>query len=310
MAQLLSPVVGTAGVGGTLSGELQGNPVEAAWQLGQKGLAQGIGSLRPTVLSLVSHTLLEPFQLPVAVGAPWAALRDIGFAVLTVVLLYAVVRWQLSTWMDAQQQPSPVLVLPRLGVAALGVALSLDLARGLLTLNNALVATLLHLAAQEAPTSLLDPVSLALLAGIPLALGIGPEVLALIGLGAVLVLVITYALRSAEIAVLTLVLPIAAALWVIPAASGFWKAALGELLVSVFMQSMQVAMLLAYVASMQPVTGESVSFQWIGGFGAIALLFAARRLLRTLVRTGREWGEDAAGSAWARAIGGIARGYF
>ncbi len=309
MAQIFSPVVGTAGVGGTLSGVVQANPVEAAWQLGQQGLATGIDSLRPTVLSLVSHTLLEPFQLPVAVGAPWAALRDIGFALLTVVLLYAVVRWQLGMWIAAQPS-SPAAMIPRVGVAAMGVALSLDLARGLLSLNNVLVAALLHLAAQDASTSLLDPVSLAVLAGVPLALGIGPEVLALIGLGAVFVLVITYALRSAEIAVLTLVLPVAAALWVIPAASGFWKAAFGELLVSVFMQSMQVAMLLAYVVAVQPGSGTSAAFQWIGGFGAIALLFAARRLLRTLIRNAGEWGEDAAGSAWAHAVGGMARGYF
>ncbi len=275
--------------------------IVGAWTQGMSGVAHGISTATPAVLSLASRTVLAPFQLGSAIVGPWREICGVGLAMLTVALLYAVIRWQLASWLQ-RTDPDLWAILPRVGVAAVAIPLSLDLVRGLLACNNALVASLVAMAATlgGGQAGLLAPLGLALVAGASVVVGIGPEVLGLLGLVAILGLVASYILRAAEIAVLTLLLPIAAALWVVPAAAGVWTALVAELLVSIFVQSLQVTMLLAFATAVHTGAG---AFQWLWGFGALVLLFGARRLLRILLRQVSEWGHDLAGGVPGAASG-------
>lgn len=245
-----------------------------------------VGGLSPAVLAVLEATLAQPFQLgPQLVGA-WTVMRDAAAGLLLAVLLYGVLRTQVGALVGLEPA-QPWRLLPRLPVSAAGVALSLPLVRGLLAGNNALCAALLRQLPQGGHT-LIGPLAGGLaLTLLPAVAGIGPEVVALLVLGGVAALACFYVVRAAEIALLALLLPLAAALWVVPAASGVWRALLGELLVAVFVQSAQVVVLLVFAAGMG--AGQGVhGAPWLWSLGALALLFRCRGLLGAAIRA---WGE-------------------
>ena len=248
-------------------------------------LQHTVDGLQGPVVAVLRRTLLGPLTLPPAVAGAWGLTRDIGFALLTAALLYAVLRAQLGR--PAGLEPAePWAAVPRLALAALGVAGSLPLVRGLLAGANALTAGMA--AALPAGSGLLQPLTAGLALGLlPAVLDIGADVVALLLLAGVAALACFYVLRAAEIVLLTLLLPIAAALWVVPAAAGFWRAVLGELLVSIFVQPAQAAVLLVFAAGLTPNAGQPAAWMW--GVAALLLLFRVRALLAAAVHRASRW---------------------
>ncbi|HVB11245.1 MAG TPA: conjugal transfer protein TrbL family protein [Bacillota bacterium] len=266
------------------------NPVQGVGGLVAAGLATVVVGLRGPILGVLGATLLAPFQLGPAVAAGWTLTRDVAMGLLLVALLYGVLRSQLAplVGLDATQ---PWHLLPRLALAVVGVATSLPLVRGLLSANNALCATLVHAAPPGSG-------GLAPMAGGVLVLSVLPEALnpalavgALLALLGAAALACFYIVRAAEIVLLTLLLPIAAALWVVPAAAGVWRALMAELLVSIFVQSVQVVVLLVFATGMglQRATGGT---SWLWSIAALLLLFRCRRLLAAAVRALAQLGPE------------------
>jgi hypothetical protein len=243
------------------------------------------GLAAPTV-ALVRGLLLRPFTLDPAVAAAWATTRDIAAALLLAVLLYGVLRAQVAPLLGLDVAP-PWALLPRLLFAVLGVATSLPLVRGLLSLNNALCGALLAAVPARAPVLATLTGGLAVLAA-PVGLGLGPEVAAGIVLLGLAALACFYVLRSAEIVLLTLLLPLAAALWVVPAASGVYRALLGHLLVSIFVQAAQVVVLLVFSTGLG-IGAPAAGGDWLWAIAALALLFRCRGLLAGAVAAGATW---------------------
>jgi len=240
-----------------------------------------IGGLSPQVLRVLESTLTHPFQLGPEVTAAWAVMRDVAAGVLLAALLYGVLRSQVAALvgLDAAE---PWRLLPRLALAAVGVATSLPLVRGLLLGNNALCAAILQ-GVPHGAGGLMRPLSGGLaLAVIPSVLGIGPAITTLVVLVGAAALACFYVIRAAEIVLLALLLPLAAALWVVPAASGVWKALMAELLVAVFVQSAQVTVLLVFATGMGA-GGAVDGASWLWSIGALALIFRCRGLLSTAV---------------------------
>lgn len=246
------------------------------------------GLAAPTV-DLVRALLLRPFTLGAGVGAAWAVTRDIGGALLAAVLLGGVLWAQVAPLLGLEAAP-PWALLPRLLLGAAGVATSLPLARGLLALNNALCAALLAAVPSRAPVIGTLTGGLAFAAA-PLGLGLGPEVAAAIVLLGLAALACFYVIRAAEIVLLTLLLPLAAALWVVPAAAGVYRSLLGHLVVSIFVQATQVVVLLVFSTGLglgAPAAGAS----WMWAIAALALLFRCRGLLAGAVAAGAAWAPE------------------
>lgn len=246
------------------------------------------GLAAPTV-DLVRALLLRPFTLGPGVAAAWSVTRDTAGALLVAVLLCGVLWAQVAPILGLEAAP-PWGLLPRLLLAAVGVATSLPLARGLLALNNALCAALLAAVPSRAPVLGTLTGGLAFAAA-PLGLGLGPEVAAVIVLLGLVALACFYVIRAAEIVLLTLLLPLAAVLWVVPAAAGVYRSFVGHLLVSIFVQAAQVVVLLVFSTGLglaAPAAGAS----WMWAIAALALLFRCRGLLAGAVAAGASWAPD------------------
>lgn len=246
-----------------------------------------IRGLQPAIVRALQATLLHPFVLGPGVQAAWSLTRDIAGACLLAALLYGLLQTQIGQ-MVGLDAGAPWRLLPRLGLASLGVVTSLPLAEALLAANNALVAALVG-AVPPGPGGVVRPtLGVLTLAVVPSLLSVGSDVAALIVLVGIAALACFYVLRAAEIVLLTLMLPLAAMLWVVPAAAGVWRALLAELLVSIFVQAAQALVLIVFAAGMglpRPAGGAS----WLWALGALALLFRCRRLLATAVRAAAEF---------------------
>jgi hypothetical protein len=261
----------------------------AAWTVPDAVALVGglVAALRGPTVALVGATLLRPLQLGPDVAAAWAVTRDVGAALLGVALLFGILRAQVGPLVGLDGPP-PWRLLPRLLLAAVGVAGSLPLARGLLAFNNVLCAALLR-AAPGGGEGLVRPLAGGLVVStVPAALGIGPDLAALVVLAGLGALACSYLIRAAEVVLLTLLLPLAAALWVVPGAEPACRALLAELVVSVFVQTVQTLVLLVFSAGMggRPPGGGG---DWLWAIAALALLFRCRALLAGAVRAVAAW---------------------
>ena len=279
---------------------LGGGPAAAVTALGSV-----IGTLSPEVLGVLKATLTHPFRLGVGVAGAWTVMRDIAAGLLLVVLLYGVLRSQVAELVGLEAE-QPWRLLLRLPLAAIGVATSLALVRGLLLANNVLCAAILRGVPQGAP-GLMHPLAGGLaLTLVPAALGIGPAMASLLVLIGIAALACFYVIRAAEIVLLTLLLPLAAALWVVPAAGGVWRALMAELLVAVFVQSAQVTVLLVFAAGMGG-AGAPEGAPWLWSLGALTLVFRCRGLLNAAIQAGGQLGPHPGGvAAGARVAAGVA----
>jgi hypothetical protein len=263
-------------------------------------LRHTVEGLQGPVLAVLRRTLLGPLTLPPQVVHDWNLTRDVALALLTVALLYAVLRAQFGAATGAAA-PDPWAAVPRVVLAGLGVAGSLPLVRGLLAASNALTAAVA--AALPTQGGLMRPLTAGLVLGlVPAALDIGADVVALFLLVGIAALACFYLVRTAEVVLLTLLLPIAAALWVVPAAAGFWRVILGELLVAIFVQPAQALVLVVFAAGVAPSAPQPGAWMW--GLAALVLLFRVRWLLAGAVQHASRWGA-APGPA---AIRGVAEG--
>lgn len=265
-------------------------PPSAGGGLGAQLLAAVVGGLATPTVALVRTLLLQPLTLGPGVAAGWSITRDIAGALLLIALLYGVLRAQLGPFVGLAGPP-PWALLPRLALAAVGVVTSLPLARGLLAANNALCAALLA-AVPSGSAGAIRPLAggLALVA-LPAGLGLGPEAVAVVVLVGMAALACFYVVRAAEIVLLTLLLPVAAALWVVPAAEGLYRTIAGHLLVAVFVQALQVLVLLVFSLGMG-VGAPAGSAGWAWAIGALALLFRCRSLLESAVAAGSRWAPE------------------
>ena len=246
-----------------------------------------VGGLEQPTLALVRATVLRPLQLGPEVSATWALTRDIAMALVVVVLLYGIVRAQVGAALGIDG-PSPWHLVPRMGVAVLGIALSLPLVRGLLTLNNLLCAAL-QAASPGGAAGLVRPLEgVEAISLVSVLFGVAWDVLAaliLLGLG---ILACSYLIRAAEIVLLTLLLPLAMALWLVPAASGAYRAVVGHLIIAIFIQTVQEVVLLVLATGFgRSTTGPGLD--WLWAFAAMTLLFRCRGLLSAAVQTATEW---------------------
>jgi hypothetical protein len=254
-------------------------------------------------MSVITATLLQPLRLDPALRSAWQVTHGIAALILTAALLYGVVRAQAGALFGLDFGGVWPL-LPRVVLAALGVQTSLAVVRGLLALNNAFCREVLA-AGPHAGGGLIAPLAAGLaVSAVPALLGLGPAVTALLVLAGVAVLAGFYLLRAAEIALLTLLLPIAAALWVVPAAAGVYQALFAELLTSIFVQSLQVTVLLIFASGLGDTTGAA---SWLAALAALALLFRCRALLAGLVGARTRWsGDPGRGGLW-QAAGAVVR---
>jgi len=249
-----------------------------------------LSGLQGPIEAVLRATLLRPLVLGADVTAAWAVTRDAAAAILLAALLYGILRAQLGPLVGLPG-PSPWALLPRLLLGALGVATSLPLVRGLLAANNALCAGLLQGAA-PGPGGLVRPLAAATLLGaLPTLFTLGSEVAGVLVLIGVAALACTYIVRAAEIVLLALLLPLAAALWVVPAAEGVYRSLLGHLLVSIFVQAAQVTVLLVFATGMGVGTPGGGA-DWLWSIAALTLLFRCRGLLAAAVGAGARWVPD------------------
>lgn len=246
-----------------------------------------IAGLREPTLSLVRATLLRPLQLGPEVAATWALTRDVAMAFIVVVLLYGLLRAQLAPVIGLDG-PSPWALLPRMSLAMLGIAASLPMVRGLLALNNALCAAL-WTAVPGGSSGLVRPLIGALaVTGMPEVLGIGPDVVALMVLIGLAALACSYLVRAAEIVLLTLLLPLVMALWLLPGAAGAYRAVAAHLLVAIFVQALQVVVLLVFASGLG-VASAGAGTDWLWALAALTMLFRCRGLLDATVRSASDW---------------------
>ncbi len=263
-----------------------------------RGAVQG---LQRPVLAALNGLLLRPVVLSSGVLAATTVTRGVGASLLGAVLTYGVLRSLVAPLVGLRSDPLPSL-LGRVALAALGVAGSVPLVRGVLAANNALCALLVR-SAPRGPAGLIRPLVGGLgLSAAPALLGVGPDIVALAVVVGVAALACFYLVRSAEIALLALLLPLAAALWALPAAAGVWRALVGELLVSVFVQAAQAAVLLVFAVGLSG--GPADAGQWLVSLASLALLFRCRMLVGRAVGILLPWAGDAAGPAgWIRGAG-------
>lgn len=271
-------------------------------------VGMAIAGLAGPVVGVLVGTVLRPLQLgPEVIGA-WLIMRDVAAGLLLAALLYGVLRSQIGALVGLEAG-EPWGLLPRLALAALGVATSLSLVRGLLFANNALCAAILG-ALPAGRGGLARPLTGGLML-IPAAaaFSLASDAAALLILIGVAALVCFYIMRAAEIVLLTLLLPVAAALWVVPAAAGVWKALMAEILVSIFIQSVQVVVLLVFAAGMG-VGRAAEGASWLWSIAALALLFRCNRLLRMAVGAVAQWNPGAGQvfSAGGPILGAASRG--
>lgn len=263
-----------------------------------RGAVQG---LQRPVLGALDGLLLRPVTLSSGVMAAAGVTRDVGASLLVAVLTYGVLRSLIAPLVGLRPDPLAALV-GRVALAAVGVAGSVPLVQGVLSANNALCALLVR-AAPRGPSGLIRPLAGGIgLSAAPALLGVGPDVVALVVLVGAAALVCSYLVRAAEIALLSLLLPIAAALWALPAASAVWRALVGELLVSVFVQSAQATVLLVFAAGLA--VGPGHGGQWLSALASLSLLFRCRMLVGRAVGILLPWAGDAAGPGeWVRGAG-------
>lgn len=265
-------------------------PAPAALGEAPSVLSGIVGGLSGPILAMVGATVLRPITLGAEVAAAWSVTRDVAGGLLLAALLYGVLRAQVAPLLGLVAPPLWQLV-PRLTCAALGVATSLPLTRGLLAANNAFCAAILGGTAHGG-----DGVEGILSGGAGVTaggalLGVGAEVAAGLVLLGVAALVCAYLVRAAEIVLLTVVLPLAAALWVVPAAAGVYRVVFGQLLVSVFVQSAQVVVLLIFAAA-QRVQGPGAGTAWLWSIAALCLLFRCRGLVAAAVGATVRWSSE------------------
>lgn len=280
----ISPV---AAAGARIAGEPTRAGHVTLWAAGAGLLLQHtVDGLRGPVQAVLVRTMLGPLTLPPAVTQAWVLSRDIGWGLLTATLLYAVLQAQFGRAIGLDV-PTPWAVLPRLAVAALGVTASLPLVRALLAASNVLTATVVG-ALPAGAGGLLQPLTAGMAIGlISAVLDIGAVVVSLVLLAGVAALACLYVLRAAEVVLIALLLPIAAALWVVPSAAGVWRALMGELLISIFVQPVQAFVLLVFAAGLTP--GAVSGGAWLWGMAALVLLFRVRGLLAAAVGQAGRW---------------------
>ena len=257
-----------------------------------------VAGLQGPLMAVVRATLLQPLQLSPTLTHAWQVTRGIALGLLLVGLLYGVLRAQAGALFGVETA-APWVLVPRVLLAALGVECSLVLVQGLLAINNAFCQAILQLA-PRGPSGLLSPLAAGLAAtAVPAALGLGPALTALLVLIGVAILAGFYLLRAAEIALLTLLLPLAAALWVVPAAAGVYQALFAELLTSIFVQAVQVCVLLVFASG---VSGVVTGTSWLSAVAALALLFRCRHLVAGLIGARARWAaEPVRGGLWQAA---------
>ncbi len=263
-----------------------------------------VAGIQTPVLRVVQATLLEPLVLGPAVETAWRSMRAVADGLLVVTLLYSTIRGQFMAILGLEAEP-PWFLVPRVALAALGVATSLDLVRGLLALNNAFCKQVLALIppVPGGPLRVLE--AGALVTGVPALLGLGPVVTALAVLVGTALLACFYLIRSAEVVLLTLVLPLVAALWAAPPAAGLYAAVFAELCVSIFVQALQVLGLLAFATGLAG--GAQGGGGWLWSVAALALLLRCRPLLGGLVGVLSRWPLDP-GGLLGRLVPGMWRG--
>ena len=245
-----------------------------------------VASLEGPTMALIRATVLRPLHLGPSVTANWVVTRDIAMGLVLTILLYGIIRAQIGPAIGLDG-PSPWQLVPRLVAVVLGVVLSLSLVRALLTVNN-LLCSALQAASPGGPESLVRPLEAGLGAiVVPGVLGVAADTLALLILLGLGVLACSYLIRAAEIVLLALLLPLAMALWLIPAAAGAYRAIVGQLIVAIFIQTVQQVVLLVMATGLggSPVPGLG----WLWACAALALLFRCRGLLSAAVHTAGEW---------------------
>ncbi len=244
-----------------------------------------VDSLRDPTAALLRATVLRPLILGPGVEAVWSLTRDMAVALVVVVLLYGVLRAQIGPMLGADGG-HPWGLLPRLVMSLIGIALSLPMVRALLALNNALCATLISTAPGGA-TGLMHPLAGGIIVAGPVVLGIGPDVVAVVVLGGLAALACSYVIRAAEIVLLTLLLPLAMALWLVPAATGVYRTIVAHLLVAVFVQSLQQIVLLVFATG--SVGPAAPGLGWLWALASLAMLFRCRRLLNAAAHAVSDW---------------------
>ncbi len=262
-----------------------------------------VGGLQAPVMSVLEATLLQPLAVSPGLEHAWQLTRTIAVALLTLSLLYGVVRAQAGA-LFGFDAGGPWAMLPRVLLAALGVQASLALVRGLLALNNAFCRQILRLAPHGA-AGLLGPLAAGVaITAVPAAMGLGPALTALLVLIGLVALAGFYLLRAAEISLLSLLLPLAAALWVVPSAARVYEALFAELVTSIFVQSVQVCVLLVFSSG---ISGEGGAVGWLSAAAALALMFRSRQLVATLVGARARWSAEPGRGGWFQGAAAIVR---
>jgi hypothetical protein len=265
---------------------------------------------------LLQTSLTQPYPLGAGAEAVWAFMRDLALAGLTALLAYGALRHMLGAALGLPAA-SPGQLIGRAVVAAAGTACSLSVVNWLLSANGTLVRALIASAtAHGGPLSgLLGSVAF-LAGGSATAAAVGlvaPEVLALACLAAGLWVAAAYYVRAAEILLLGAVAPVAAALWMLPEASGVWASVLAEVVVAVFTQAGQLLVLwLAAAAGMGGAGGALGNL--LLTLALLVMLARVRTLLQAVVRGGRPQGPWGTLASWrvvrdvsAGAMGAAAR---
>lgn len=250
-------------------------------------LGMVIGALEQPAAAMIRGTVLRPFQLGAEVAATWAVTRDIAMAFVVVALLYGIIRSQIGSMLGIDS-PSPWLLVPRMAVAVVGIAVSLPMVRGLLTLNN-LLCSALQDASPDGVSGLMRPLNAGVtISLVPLVFGFASDLVTILVLLCLAVLACSYLIRAAEIVLLTLLLPLAMALWLVPASAGAYRAVAGHLIVAIFVQTAQEVVLLVLATGLRG-TVAGFGLDWLWAFAALALLFRCRGLLSAAVQAAGEW---------------------
>lgn len=274
------------------------SPVTASGLLGRL-----VGGLEAPVMSVLQATLLQPLEVTPGLEHAWQLTRAFAVVLLTATLLYGVLRAQAGV-LFGLDAGAPWAMVPRVLLAALGVQASLALVRGLLALNNAFCRQILRLA-PHSTGGLLGPLAAGVaVSAVPAALGLAPAVTAFVVLMGLAALAGFYLVRAAEIALLALLLPLGAALWVVPAAAGVYQALFAELLTSIFVQSVQVCVLLVFASG---ISGAGGAAGWLSAIAALALMFRSRRLVAALVGARARWAGESGRGGWWQAASAVVR---
>ena len=240
-------------------------------------------------VTVLRDTILLPYTLNSTVFTIWSFARGVAMGGLTAVLVYAALR---SMLFSLHQQAGDVREwLPRLVMGVVWINGSYFLVQTLLELNNAFVATVLAHISQQTMHNFF---AMTIAGGLMLLL------INIIIIFAVLYLAVSYFLRAAEIVLLLTLLPFLGALWILEDWAGLWRAAVAELLATIFLQSGQVLVLWLFIAlgmAQRNGTAGTTLVNYLSSLACFFLMAKVPGMLRNLfgsagVFGGRDFGRE------------------